>query len=159
MWKSKKYIILTSLLATVLLFGATAGIALAQGGTDTKPGPREALLSRVAQILGISQGDLMAAFQKASAEQRDLNLTAWLAKLLKDGKITQQQVDQAKSWLAAKPAGNPRDNPEKFKEWMKQRPDIPFPKPKNFVPGPGGPGFGPGKNFPPGKGPPPKGTS
>jgi hypothetical protein len=158
MWKSKKFIVLSSVLAVVLLFGATAGIALAQGGTDTKPGPREALLSKVAQILGIPQDKLVEAFKKAGAEQRDLNLKGWLDKLLKDGKITQQQIDQFKAWLAAKPAGTPRDNADKFKEWMKQRPDMPLPNPGNFGPGPG-PGRGPGlgKNLPPpaGKGPPP----
>jgi hypothetical protein len=162
MWKSKKYIILTSVLATVLLFGATAGIALAQGGNDTKPGPREALLSRVAQILGVPQDKLAEAFRKASEEQRTLNLNGMLDKLLKDGKITQDQINKFKAWLALKPPGIPKDNPEKFKEWMKQRPDMPLPNPR-------GPGLGPGKNFPPGKGPgpgfppwkppPPKGTA
>ena len=69
------------------------------------------------------------------------NMEEMLAKLVKEGKITQQQADQLKAWEAAKP--DPKTDPQKFEAWLKARPDIPLPKPE----GPPPPGFPPG--FPP----------
>ena len=149
MWKSKKFIILTSILAVVLVFGVTAGVALAQGGDD-QPGSGNALLARVAQILGIDQQKVVDAFNQARTElkaERPPRLTQdqLLDQLVKDGKITQEQADQLKAWWAKKPA-DPKNNPEQFKEWMNSRPQgIPMGKP-------GGRFFGPrcqpGQNCP-----------
>lgn len=50
-----------------------------------------------------------------------------LAKLVKGGKITQEQADQFKAWEAARP--DPNADQQKFEEWMKSRPNIPFLEP------------------------------
>jgi hypothetical protein len=134
MWKGKKSVILVSVLAAVLLFGATAGITFAQSGTD-RPDPNKDILARVAQILGIDQQKLTDAYKQAKSEvkaqnpPKTRNTDEFLAALVKDGKITQAQADQYKAWKAQKPAGDPKTNAEAFKTWMKSRPDIPFPKP------------------------------
>jgi Na+-transporting NADH:ubiquinone oxidoreductase subunit NqrC len=118
MWKSKKFII-TSLLAAVLLFGTTAGLALAQDENDG-PGQGKDIMARVAQILDIDQQKLTDAFKQAQTELKAQRLD----NLVKDGKITQEQADQLKAWEAAKP--DPKADPQKFDEWLKSRPDIPF---------------------------------
>jgi Na+-transporting NADH:ubiquinone oxidoreductase subunit NqrC len=135
MWKSKKFIIITSLLAAVLLFGTTAGLALAQNENDG-PGQGKDIMARVAQILGIDQQKLTDAFKQAQTELKAQRLD----NLVKDGKITQEQADQFKAWEAAKP--DPKADPQKFDEWLKSRPNIPFPEP------PGPPPFHRGHNCP-----------
>ena len=148
MWKSKKFIILASVVAAVLVIGATAGVVLAQAG-DNGTGQGDGIMARVAQILGIDQQKLADAVKQARTEFREQhpigqNMEQGLEKAVQDGKLTQQQADQVKAWWAAKPA-NPKDNPEQFKEWLNSRPDVPMPQPHRFF-GPRG-GF-PGKCFP-----------
>ncbi len=145
MWKSKKFIIITSLLAAVLLFGATAGLALAQD-ENNGPGQGKDMLARVAQILGIDQQKLTDAFKQAQTEFEAQRLD----KLVQDGKITQEQADQLKTWEAARP--DPKADPQKFQEWLKSRPNIPFPEP------PGPPPFHGGYNCPNWQGPAPEPT-
>jgi hypothetical protein len=119
MWKSRKFIIITSLLAAVLLFGITGGLALAQDENDG-PGQGKDIMARVAQILGIDQQKLTDAFKQAQTEFKAQRLD----NLVKDGKITQEQADQLKAWEAARP--DPKADPQKFDEWLKSRPDVPF---------------------------------
>jgi hypothetical protein len=146
MWKSKKFILVAVLVAVVVVV-STAGIVVAQGGKEG-PGPRQALLARVAQILGIDQQKLADAFKTASTEQRDAGMDTWLKKLISDGKITQQQVDAFKAWLKARPDVPPagpkgleqlqkdgkitQQQLDAFNNWMKAKPDIPLPRPDGF---------------------------
>ena len=80
------------------------------------------MLARVVQILGIDQAKLTSAFKQAGSELRDERF----AKLVDDGKLTQEQVNQIKAWEAARPA-DPKADPEAFKAWMESRPDVPMP--------------------------------
>ncbi len=139
MWKSKKFIILASVVAAVLVIGATAGIVLAQAG-DNGTGQGKGLLARVAQILGnVTEQQLADAFKQARTEFREQhpvgqNPEQGLEKAVQDGKITQSQADQLKAWWAAKPA-NPKDNPEQFKTWLNSRPNVPMQQPhRSFGP-------------------------
>ncbi len=151
MLKSKKFIVLASVLAVVLVFVATAGIVLAQDA-NSKAGPNK-MMARVAEILGIDQQKLNDAFKQARDEfqaqnprpdnPRAKNPEELLNKLVQDGKLTQPQADQLKAWWAAKPA-NPKDDPQGFQNWLKSRPDIPLPKMQPFP----GRHFRPGGNFP-----------
>ena len=161
MFRSKKFIIVASLLACVILFGAVGGTVLAQGRIGWPDGGKD-LLARVAKILEIEEQTLTTAFEQARAElkaenprpemPRFQNQDELLDQLVQDGKINQEQADQLKAWWAAKPAANPKDDPEAFKTWMESRPDVPM-----------GPGFaGPrqhGRNFIPRLAPTPKPTS
>ena len=123
MCKTKKLLILIPVIAVVLLFGITAGIAFAQSGSD-RPDPDKDILARVAQILGIDQKKLVDAFNQAHAEFEK----QMLAQLVKDGKITQQQADQLKAWEANKPK-DADPNSQAFQDWLKSRPNVPLPQP------------------------------
>ena len=119
MCKTKRFLILVPVLAVVLLFGIMAGVVFAQNGNDGHD-PNQDILARVAQILGIDQQKLADAFNQARTEFEAQRLD----KLVQDGKITQEQADQLKAWEAARP--DPKSDPQKFEEWLKSRPDIPF---------------------------------
>lgn len=114
MWKNKK-VILVALVAVAVLVGSMAGVVLAQTGNGDGSQPKT-LLSRVAVILGMDQGELEGAFAQAQKEMRDEALDSWLKNLVDQGNMTQGQADQ-------------------YKEWWQAKPDAP-------VPGPFGGGFG-----------------
>ena len=64
---------------------------------------RDALMMRVASILGINKQDLGNAFQQAQRELRENALDARLQDLVKQGAWTQQQADAYKAWIKARP--------------------------------------------------------
>jgi hypothetical protein len=108
MWKSKKFIIISVVVAVVVLAGASIGVAFA---ADNPPPPnaqnaqtaRTQLMERVAQILGIDQSKLESAFQQAAKEQAGQKMDQYLKDMVGSGKITQQQADQYKQWMQSKP--------------------------------------------------------
>ena len=118
MCKTKKSLILIPVMAVVLLLCVTAGVVMAKDGANP-PGPGQDILARVAQILGIDEQKLTAAFKQAQDEFEAQRLN----KLVEEGKITQEQADQLKSWEAARP--DPQADPQKFEEWLKSKPNIP----------------------------------
>jgi Na+-transporting NADH:ubiquinone oxidoreductase subunit NqrC len=158
MWKSKKFIVAAVLVAVVLVAG-TAGVVLAQD-ENQGAGPRQTVLVRVAQILGIDQQKLEDAFKQAMSEQREQlkeTMDQKLQNMVKDGELTQQQVDEFNTWMKAKP-DMPNVGPaqlkkmldegkitqqqlDAFKDWLKARPELPFPKNGKFNGQRPGPGF------------------
>ena len=83
---------------------ALAGAAFAQGGgTSSSTSPRDTLLDKLAQKLGIERSKLDDALKSANADVRTEELDARLAQLVTDGKLTQAQSDEIKAWLKARP--------------------------------------------------------
>jgi len=123
MWRSKKFIIIMSVLAaTVLLVGTIGGVALAQtGGTGDSSG--KTLLQRVAEILGIDQQKVEDAFAQAKTEMQDEALDNYLNRLVEAGKITEEQATQYKEWLKSKP--DMSQYQQQLKDWMQSRPGLP----------------------------------
>jgi len=101
MWRSKKLIIV-AILAAVLLVGSIGGVAFAQTGSGSTDSGKT-LLERVATILGIDQQKVKDAFAQAQKEMQNERLDNYLKNLVSQGKITQPQADQYKSWLQSKP--------------------------------------------------------
>jgi competence protein ComGC len=64
---------------------------------------RDAMLTRVANILGIDKQDLENAFKQAQRELRENAIDARLQELVKQGTWTQQQADAYKAWIKARP--------------------------------------------------------
>jgi LPS O-antigen subunit length determinant protein (WzzB/FepE family) len=116
MWRSKKFIIITAIVV-VALAGSIGGIALAQGNGDedvNQPGAQQAaLLERVCAIYedntgtAINAEDLQNAFAQAQSEMREEALQNYLQSLVDNGKITQEQADQWKSWWQSRPEDLP----------------------------------------------------
>jgi hypothetical protein len=138
MWRSKKFIII-AVVAAVALAGSIGGVVLAQTGDEgnSPQAQQQALLDKVCAIYqqntgtAIDSAELQKAFDQAQSDMRKEALDTYLQKLVSEGKITQEQADQYKAWLEA-------------------RPDVP-------ILGPGFPGAGMHHGFggPGGFGPPP----
>jgi len=136
MWRSKKFIII-ALLAAIVLVGSTAGVVFARstnGGertgalavaqtADGNGASSTTLLARVAKILGIDQKQLEDAFAQAQKEMRDEALDNYLKDLVAQNKITQEQADQYKAWLQARP--DMAQYEQQLKDWQQARPGIP----------------------------------
>jgi hypothetical protein len=101
MWRSKKFIVIAAVIVLVIV-ASTAGIVYAQTdkGTDT---PGKTLFARVSQILGIDQQKLEDAFAKAQGDINNEALDSYLQKQVTNGKMTQEQADQYKTWWQARP--------------------------------------------------------
>ncbi|MFH1651350.1 MAG: hypothetical protein ABID87_04550 [Chloroflexota bacterium] len=135
----KKFIIIGIMLVTII-GGSIGGVAMAQAGTATDS-PAKTLMARVAEKLGINQTDLENAFTEARSELQAEALDARLQKQVDEGTITQEQADQYKAWLQARPdAGAYQQQlrdwqqtrppvPPEFKDWQEARPDVPMPGP------------------------------
>lgn len=148
MLKGKKTVVIIAVVAALVLVGTITGVAFAQtGSASTDSG--KTLLGRVAKILNIDQQKLESAFAQAQKEIRDERLQ----ELVKQGKITKEQLDQYKKWLESRPDTKAyRDQlkqwqqnrppiPPELKQWQEGRPNIPIPRPfgrefKDFFPGP-----------------------
>ncbi len=166
MWRSKKFIIIAVL--TVVILGGTLGvIAIAYASSDDTPQSRTTtLLDKVAEIYEKNTGTPIdaAELQKAFTEARDDIATQAREqarqKLIDEGKITQEQLDELDKWLESRPnfptedfkqwfESRPDFPNEEFKQWMESRPDIQLP-PGPRVGGPLKPGLhlpGGGRSF------------
>lgn len=110
MWRSKKFIVI-AVLSAVVLVGSIGGVVLAQTeNEDSNLGnQRTALLERVSAIYQEKTGNaidpqvLEDSFTQAQSELRDEALDNYLQKLVDEGKITQDEADQYKTWRQARP--------------------------------------------------------
>lgn len=132
-------IVFATVLVAVMLIASMPVIALAQEGEN--PEHQGALMSQVAEILGIDQQDLENALKQAQTELREETLDARLQELITEGTLTQEQADEFKSWMKTKPdvpmvpPGRLEEALEKgtitqeqidqLKAWMESKPDIP----------------------------------
>ncbi len=64
---------------------------------------RDAVMTRVADILGIDKEELVSAFQQAQRELKESALETRLQELVSQGAWTQEQADAYKAWLKARP--------------------------------------------------------
>ena len=100
MWKKRKFIIIGVVIALMAVVAIT-GIVLAQTNTTTTS--NKTFSARVAAILGIDEQTVKDAFTQAQREISEEGLNTRLQKLVEDGKLTQEQADQYKSWWESRP--------------------------------------------------------
>jgi hypothetical protein len=108
MWRNKKWaLVIVVAVVIVMAAGIAGGVVYAQSGSTDKPkNPKDTLMSRVAEKLGIDQSKLEDAFAQAEKELRQEAQSNRLKNLVDQGKITQEQAD-------------------KYQEWLQSRPDVP----------------------------------
>ena len=132
MWRSKKFIIAVVLALLTVVGGTSAAVLAASNGDDNQP---KTLLARVAEILGIDQQKVEDAFAQAQSEMQDEALDNYLQNLIDEGKITQEEADQYKTWWQSKPDMGPLQ--QQLEEWQQAKPDIAIPGPMGRTSGPG----------------------
>ena len=117
MRRSRK-IILALLLTVVVLAGTIGGVALAQTEDEEENQPETqhgALLERVCEIYNANPdrpGDidydlLKDAIAQAGSQLRAEAREQFRLRLIEEGKVTQEQLDEFDAWMAAKPDGIP----------------------------------------------------
>ena len=80
------------------------GYGDAMGKSRHGHGNSAALMARVAEILGIEQATLDSAFATAMDEQAETKFDTYVAGLVTDETLTQEQADAATSWFEKRPA-------------------------------------------------------
>ena len=97
----KRWILVPVALVAMALAVATAGVALAhEDNRDSKIGN---FTSRVAEILGLDEGEVEDAMNQAWQELRDEAMQSKLDSLVEEGRITQEQADEYLDWYQSRP--------------------------------------------------------
>ena len=99
----KKSWVFIAAIVGLLTIGTTGSVILAQEDTAEGGSPLNELVSRVAAILGIDEGDVQAAFDQAQEEIRDEALERRLAALVEQGRLTETQADEYREWYHSRP--------------------------------------------------------
>ena len=142
--KGIQKIVFTTVLVATMLISSAPAIALAQEGEA--PEHRGALMSQVAEILGIDQQEFENALKQAQMELRGEALDARLQELMAEGTLTQEQASEFKAWMEAKPnipmvspkqleealdkGIIPQEQVDQLKAWMEAKPDMPEIRPE-----------------------------
>ena len=114
MRRSKKIILIT-LLGILVLAGSIGGVVMAtENGDDSQPEPRHGvILDRVCEIyednmgVAINSEELQKAFDQARSEIMTEARNQFRQRLIDEGKVTQEQLDEYDAWLEAKPDDMP----------------------------------------------------
>ena len=128
MWRSKKFL-LTVIISIVVLGAILGGYAVANAddeGNSQPPAGETNLLGKVAEIyeantgVAIDADELQSAFNQARNELGVQARERMKERMVEEGTLTQEQLDELEQWLEARP-----DFPtEEFKAWMEARPDA-----------------------------------
>lgn len=108
---SKKVkVLIATLVAVLLLMAGTTTVVMAQEGEETVPEPEvvteegaNGFLTRVADILGITEEELQAAFSEARQQMQDEAIIKFLDKAVEEGLITQEEADEILTWRQQRP--------------------------------------------------------
>jgi hypothetical protein len=127
--KKHKKVIFVTVIAVIVLAATLGAVAFAQADDEGTQTVKATLYERVAQVYQANTGNAIdaAKLQEAFTQaQKDLATEAqdrmW-QKLIDEGKITQQQLDDYKAWLEARP----NMTTDEFKQWLESKPEgIPF---------------------------------
>jgi hypothetical protein len=106
--RKKWWIIIGVVVGLLALAGVAGGLVYAQTnnaqhGSQPATTPGKSLADRVAAILGIDQTKVENAFTQAQKDTQDEALTNWLNSQVTQGKMTQAQADQYKTWWQSRP--------------------------------------------------------
>ena len=118
---SKKVkVLISALVIAVLLTMGGVTMVMAEGEEETTPPPEaseNALLERVANILGIDEEDLINAFEQAQQEMGKEAFINRLNQAVGEGLITQEQANEIIKWWEQRPD-------DAIREWWGQRSEV-----------------------------------
>ena len=124
-----KKIILTAVLSVVVLGGTLGGVALAADGEDGN-NPVTQIGNFLQKVIGIyeektgttiDEQALEESIQEARDQLRTEQRNEFRQKLIDEGVVTQEQLDEYDQWMESRP-----DFPtEEFQQWLDSRPDLP----------------------------------
>lgn len=130
--KPTKKLLLIGTLCVVVLAGTLGGFAIASADDEDTTNATQVtqtdLMEKVAEIYEQNTGtaidptELQNAFAEAGAVIRDERQDQFFQNLVDEGIINQEQADEWKAWLDARPDNALTDE---FRTWMESRPDIP----------------------------------
>lgn len=157
MTMTKKSMIAAAIVATLGAGAFGASSALAASGAAEGHNPMQNLVSAIAEKFNLSESDVQAVFDEqrdAMQEKHEEKAAEHLAKAVTDGKLTQAQADAITANMASQKTffeslkdmtqeerqAALKTNAETQKAWAESN-DIP----KEFAPGHGSRGRGPGK--------------
>jgi hypothetical protein len=109
MWHKRKWIILVSVVAAVVILGGIlGGVVYAQTSTPPTPttttaNPGKDLADRVAAILKLDPATVESAFAQAQKDQQNDAVKSYLDKLVQAGKMTQADADKYLQWWNSRP--------------------------------------------------------
>ena len=113
--KSRWLIVPAAVVAlAALIFGV--GIVAAQVADDDHDSKASRFASKVASILGLNEDEVEDAITQAKKELRDETVQAKLDAMVEKGHLTQEQADEYKAWIDAKPEGIERFERGMFKK-------------------------------------------
>ena len=72
--------------------------------TTDEQTPRQELISKIADDLGLDYDQVLAAFDKAQQELSNESLQQHLAQAVQDGIVTQDEANQITAWINAEPS-------------------------------------------------------
>jgi len=154
-------LLITSVMTAVNADSANSGAAAPAGsrlgpppGRGFGPAMGGEMLEKVAAKLNIDKATLADAFKQVMLEEQQARQDDMFAKLVADGKLTQDQADAYKAWIDAKPADLPgfaffgaarsttmldkllldgkitQSQYDAYKAWVAQKPAVELPKPE-----------------------------
>jgi len=103
---SKKMKILIAAVAAILVLSVVGTTMVMAQEEEPAPAPEtgaNGLLPRVADILGISQEELVNAFHQAQQEMREDAFIKFVEKAVEKGIITQPEADEILQWWENRP--------------------------------------------------------
>ena len=113
---SRKVKILISALVVALLLTTGTTLTVIAEGEEEETG-EDTLLGRVAEILGVDEDDLAAAFEQAQQEMRKDAFIDRINEAVADERISQEQADDIIEWWLERPD-------DAFEAWHGQRPNT-----------------------------------
>ena len=113
---SKKVKVLISALVVALLLTVGATVTVMAEGEEEETG-ENGLLGRVAEILGIDEEELTAAFEQAQQEMSEETFIRALDKAVEEERITREQANEIIEWWLEKPD-------DAIEAWRGQRPNA-----------------------------------
>ncbi len=102
---SKKVKILISVVAVIALltFGGAATVLADDGSTPAQETASKGLFARVANILGVTEDELVSAFKQARLEMQEEAFNKAIDKAVEKGVLTQEEASDIKAWWEQRP--------------------------------------------------------